>query len=432
MSIGKVCVVGLGYIGLPTAVMFAQAGLDVVGTDVNRQLIDNLRNGKHQIWEPGLGELLAQAMTSGKLRVEHAPESAEAFLLCVPTPVAPGLKADLSYVEAATRSVVPYLRAENLIVLESTVPPGATDVVVANIVREAGWDPNVNLHLAHCPERVLPGNIVHELVYNSRCVGGMTEAAAILAKELYASFVKGPLIVTDSRTAEISKLMENTYRDVNIALANEFARICAKTGINVWEAIRLANEHPRVNILRPGPGVGGHCIAVDPYFIIEQCPEEARIISLAREINSSMPEYVLDLVSAQLGASPAGKVSVLGLAYKANSDDLRESPAIEITKALIERGYRVQAFEPMVRPQHSWQVNSLEECVTESSILVVLTDHEQFKTITPAMVKPLMRDLAVVDTRALWDRSEWVAAGFDFVTLGDGKHARLPVSTAAD
>jgi UDP-N-acetyl-D-mannosaminuronic acid dehydrogenase len=415
--------------------MFAQAGLEVVGTDVNRQLIDNLRSGRQQIWEPGLGELLSHATASGRLRFEHAPEQSEAFLLCVPTPFAPGYKADLSYVEAATRSVVPYLRAGNLIVLESTVPPGATDVVVASIVRESGWDPNIDLHLAHCPERVLPGNIVHELVYNSRCVGGMTEAAGVLAKELYASFVKGPLIVTDSRTAEISKLMENTYRDVNIALANEFARICARTGINVWEAIKLANEHPRVNILRPGPGVGGHCIAVDPYFIIEQCPEEARIIALAREINSSMPEYVLDMISAQLGQASDVSVAVLGLAYKANSDDLRESPSVEITEALARKGYQVKAFDPMVPSQHSWQVNSLEECVSGASLLILLTDHEQFKRISPASIKPFMRDLAVIDTRALWDRADWSASGFRFITLGDGKHTpnRAPVSaTVAD
>jgi UDP-N-acetyl-D-mannosaminuronic acid dehydrogenase len=375
----RVCVVGLGYIGFPTACVMADAGHEVIGVDVNVDLIEKLSNGGlHIVNEDGLADLAKRVHSSGHLRVSEHPEESDAFIIAVPTPLRHqksepeetdsqpraqayedneiaenialcvgtqeaaatadvaelsglSLRADLSYVEDAMRSIAPFVKAGDLVILESTVPPGTTvDVVCRILQREAGLDCFSDVFVAHAPERVLPGDIVHELKHNDRIVGGMNDEATERAVDFYESFVLGDVIGTDATTAEAVKLMENTFRDVNIALANEFAVIAEQLGIDIFEAISLANRHPRVNFLRPGPGVGGHCIAIDPYFIIQSTPNEAQLIKLAREINSSMPRHVLTLFEAVVQeAKNAGKgihtVGVLGASYKANVGDERES-----------------------------------------------------------------------------------------------------------
>lgn len=423
MHTSTVCVVGLGYIGLPTAILCALAGHDVVGFDVNPRLIEALRQRTFPIWEPGLEERLAAALDSGKFVPSLHPAPADAFILCVPTPLNAENRADLSCVEAATRAILPYLKRGDLIVVESTVPPGCTDGLVADIVREAGFDPLEEVHLAHCPERVLPGNIVQELVQNSRCVGGVTPQAAERARMLYETFVQGAVLLTDARTAEMAKLMENTYRDINIAIANEFARICMRLGIHAGEAIQIANQHPRVNILRPGPGVGGHCLAVDPYFIVEQCPEEAALIATARAVNRGMPHCVLDMVQTAIGPPP-GKIAALGLAYKANTDDIRESPAVEVVEALQHAGYETAVYDPMVCAPFPGLNRSLAACASDAKLLLLLTDHDAFRTLNLAALKTVMAEPVALDTRAFWPESLWEQEGFRFLALGDGKRWR--------
>jgi UDP-N-acetyl-D-mannosaminuronic acid dehydrogenase len=324
-----ICVLGLGYVGLPTAAMFAVAGHTVVGVDPSPRVQSALKNGRLHLKEPDLDALVGHALHSGRLRVATEPERADAFVIAVPTPLEPTSRlADLSYVQQAARDIVPHLQRGNLVVLESTVPPRTTCDVLAPILAASGLQPGRDLCLAHCPERVLPGRILLELVENDRLVGGLTPACAERAAHLYASFVKGSIVRTDATTAEMAKVMENTYRDVNVALANEFARIADRLGVDVHEAIRLANRHPRVNVLRPGPGVGGHCVALDPWFLVQAAPDEAQLIRTAREVNDSQPARVLQHL-ARLAQPPAA-VALLGVTYKADVDDIRESPALVV------------------------------------------------------------------------------------------------------
>ncbi len=413
----SICMVGLGYIGLPTAVVFALRGVNVVGLDVNSHAVETINRGQTHIVEPGLEDALRRTVAAGHLRATTRPEPADAFLIAVPTPFlhnGNGHEPDLSFVESAARSIAPVLKAGDLVILESTSPVGATEAM-------AGWlaedRPDLtfpqthgeasDIRIAHCPERILPGHALKELVSNDRIIGGMTPACATRARRLYKLAVEGDCIETDCRTAEMAKLTENSFRDVNIAFANELSLICDRLDINVWELIRLANRHPRVNILQPGPGVGGHCIAVDPWFIVSQAPEEARIIRTAREINDAKPEWVLARVHqavAEHAAETGGpaRIACFGLAFKPNIDDLRESPALGIASRLAELyPGRVDVVEPYIThlPAAFADKASLVrpgEAAGKADIIVLLVDHDDFKAM------PAPAGKRIVDTRGVW------------------------------
>lgn len=402
-TIQKIVVMGLGYIGLPTASMLATKGHQVLGVDVNPHAVDTINSGKIHIVEPDLDILVRSAVNSGNLKAALLPEDADTFIIAVPTPfkaVADNPKApDLSYVEAATRAIAPFVREGNLVILESTSPVGATDLIY-RILTEQRPELEGKLFVAHCPERVLPGQILRELVDNDRIVGGVNKQSAEKARDLYKTFCNGSIFLTDSKTAELCKLIENSYRDVNIAFANELSLICDRLGINVWEAISLANRHPRVNILQPGPGVGGHCIAVDPWFIVSSAPEEARIIRTAREVNDAKPHWVVERVKAKAARFKDPVIGCLGLAFKANIDDLRESPALEITRMLLAEGVgQVMACEPNVNHGFSeFPLYPLAEVIKKADILLVLVDHDEFKDVD----KEVLKEKVVIDTKGIW------------------------------
>ncbi|HCW03827.1 MAG TPA: UDP-N-acetyl-D-mannosamine dehydrogenase, partial [Clostridium sp.] len=324
MDFNKICVVGLGYIGLPTAATFASYGVEVVGVDVNSKVVEALNEGKVIIEEPDLDEMVLKAVQSGKLRASLKAESADAFIIAVPTPITEDKKADMTYVKAAAESIVPYLKAGDIVILESTSPTGTVEELMCPILEKSGLKLGEELFVGHSPERVLPGQILKELIYNNRLVGGINRVSAEKIRDLYKIFVKGEIYLTTATTAEMCKMMENTFRDVNIALANELAKLCENLGINAWEVINLCNKHPRVNLHLPGPGVGGHCLAVDPWFIIEKDPETAKIIELGRRTNDSMPAHVLKRIKEikkENAISDDLKVTVLGITYKPDIDD---------------------------------------------------------------------------------------------------------------
>lgn len=395
-----ISMIGLGYIGLPTATLFASRKIKVIGVDVNQYAVDTINQGKIHIIEPELDILVHAAVTEGYLRATTQPEAAEAFLIAVPTPFTDGHKPDLSYIEAAARAIAPVLAKGNLVILESTSPVGATEKLALwlaqarpdlSFPQQSGE--TADIQIAYCPERVLPGRVVHELVANDRVIGGMTKAATDRATSLYRTFVEGHLVPTNARTAEMCKLTENSFRDVNIAFANELSMICDKLDINVWELISLANRHPRVNILQPGAGVGGHCIAVDPWFIVDTTPEEARIIRMAREVNDHKPEWVLeklkaailDAIAAKPGSTMADiKVACLGLAFKPDIDDLRESPALEITQLVSKLGCQVLAVEPNIESlpaklaARNLLLSSLDAALADADVVCVLVKHRPF------------------------------------------------------
>ncbi len=424
MRFQTICVLGLGYIGLPTASTFANSGLKVIGVDVNERIVAGLRQGELHIEEPGLRTLVQAALASGNLRIAAQPEPADAFLIAVPTPVRFDKRADLSAVVAAAESIVPHLRRSNLVVLESTSPPRTTVDVIAPILERSGLRAGVDFHLAYSPERVLPGQILRELVENARVIGGFDRASAEAGRDLYAAFVRGEIVLTDATTAEMVKLMENTYRDVNIAAANEFARLADRFGVDVWEAIALANRHPRVEILRPGPGVGGHCISVDPWFLVESAPELTALIRQARQVNDAQPAFAAGLIERALGGLRGRSIAALGLAYKPDVDDLRESPAIEVARLLANGGARVTTFEPFapetVVPGCETAA-SLEAALKDAEAVVLLADHRAFIDLDPARVAAMMPGRVAVDTRGRWDRARWTAAGFRLHVLGAGE-----------
>jgi UDP-N-acetyl-D-mannosaminuronic acid dehydrogenase len=385
-----VSVIGLGYIGLPTAAMLASRKLRVFGVDVNQRAVDTINQGKIHIIEPDLDLLVHAAVTGGYLSAQTTPTAADAFMIAVPTPFFDDLSPDLSYVEAAAKSIAPVLAKGNLVILESTSPVGTTELL-CKWIKEVRPDLTLptdsnspDIHVAYCPERVLPGKVVQELISNDRIVGGLTPACAEMAKQLYRSFVAGELLETDARTAEMSKLTENAFRDVNIAFANELSLICDKLNMDVWELIRMANRHPRVNILTPGAGVGGHCIAVDPWFIVHSAPDQARLIRTAREVNDFKPEWVLQKVMTTVANHSLNKPSVacFGLAFKPDIDDLRESPALHIVNKLadIYEG-KVLAVEPNVESTNKLnskaQLVSVEEGLS-ADIIVILVKHKVF------------------------------------------------------
>ncbi len=398
----KVIVMGLGYIGLPTASMLATKGHQVLGVDINHKAVDTINSGRIHIVEPDLDVLVRSAVNSGNLKASLQPEEGDTFIIAVPTPFkeengnpkAP----DLSHVEAATRAIAPYLREDNLVILESTSPVGTTEAI-ARIIASERPELQGKVHTAHCPERVLPGQILRELVDNDRIIGGTTKAAVAKAKALYKTFCNGAILETDSRTAELSKLVENAFRDVNIAYANELSVICDRLGINVWETIALANRHPRVNILQPGPGVGGHCVAVDPWFIVASAPDESRLIRTAREVNDAKPEWVIEKVKKKAHRFREPVIGCLGLTFKANIDDLRESPAMEIAHTLTCMGIgQILLCDPNVTQERSpMPLYGLKEVLDRSDILVLLVDHDEFREIDPQVIK----DKVVIDTKGV-------------------------------
>ncbi|GAA0198055.1 UDP-N-acetyl-D-mannosamine dehydrogenase [Kangiella japonica] len=428
MSFNTISVVGLGYIGLPTAAMFASRKKTVIGVDVNQKAVDTINQGRIHIVEPGLETIVSTAVKDGYFKATTKPEPADAFLIAVPTPFKSSNKnqrdsvipePDLSYIKAASESIAPVLKKGDLVILESTSPVGATeqmadwlasarpDLVFPSLTSEFTADVDVNI--AHCPERVLPGRVVEELVSNDRVIGGMTEACSTRAIELYKIFVEGECVVTNARTAEMAKLTENSCRDVQIAFANELSVICDKLDINVWELISLANRHPRINILQPGPGVGGHCIAVDPWFIISKTPEEAELIHAARRINDDKPQWVVEKVKLAIAdflqANPTKTakdvtVACYGLAFKPDIDDLRESPALNIAKQVEElHSGPVLAVEPNIEtlPEslEGLSLTSLEEAKDSADIHLMLVDHKEFK-------RTALESDYLIDTKGIW------------------------------
>ena len=431
MNFTKICVLGLGYIGLPTASTFATHGLQVVGVDVNPQVLETLRNGGVHIHEPGLRTLVEAAVKSGKLTVSEKPEEADAFIIAVPTPFYSdqygeynGQKyklADMRAVASATEAILPVLRKGNLVVLESTSPPRTTVDLVTPILERSGLRAGVDFHLAYSPERVLPGQILRELIENARVIGGVTPESAQAGRDLYAIFVKGEIVQTDATTAEMVKLMENTYRDVNIAIANEFSRLAERFGVDVWEAIQIASLHPRVKILSPGPGVGGHCISVDPWFFVEAAPDITPLIYNSRRVNDEQPHYVVELVERALGSLKGKKIAALGLAFKPDVDDLRESPASEVIHLLQKEGAAVKAFEPFKLDADLpgiTAVPTLEAALKEADAVLLLVNHTSLRALTPEKLAALTPARILIDTVNGWAGKDWQAAGFRIFRLG--------------
>ena len=421
----KLCVIGLGYIGLPTASLFATNGFEVVGLEVKEEVVAAINSGTAHIKEPGLSTLVKAAINSGNLRAVLSPEPADVFIIAVPTPLKGNLP-DLTFVEQGAISAGQVLERGNLVILESTSPPRTTEDIVRPILeRESGLTTGKDFSLAYCPERVLPGSILTELVRNDRIIGGIDEASAQQAWRLYSQVVEGEIFLTDAATAEAAKVMENTYRDVNIALANELAKICHEIGVNAWDVIELANKHPRVNLHLPGPGVGGHCLPVDPWFIVAGNPELAPMIRTARQVNDSMGLEVVKLVTRTAAASSDSdqkrtkKVAVFGVAYKPNVDDYRESPAIPIIRSLMDSGFDVGIFDPYIR-EFPYEISRLPEAIRNADALLILANHDDFKFLDPKALGELMRRRTVVDTRNCIDREQWQEAGFEILVLGDG------------
>ncbi|MEB1808288.1 MAG: nucleotide sugar dehydrogenase [Bacillaceae bacterium] len=414
----KLCVMGLGYIGLPTAVMFAKHGVKVHGVDVNEKVVKMLQDKELHIEEPGLIEMMIEVIDAGNLTFATKPEEADAYIIAVPTPIKADKTANLDYVASATEMILPYVKSGNLVILESTVPPRTVEDIMLPILEKSGLEVGKEIFVSHSPERVMPGKLFEELVSNDRIVGGINEKSSRLTVDLYKKFVKGTIHVTDSTTAEMVKLMENTYRDVNIAFANELARIAEEIGFNVWEAIDLANCHPRVNIHKPGPGVGGHCIAVDPWFIIEQAPVESRLISMSRDINETTPLHVADRVYDIVKDHTLPVVTILGLAFKGNIDDMRESPSLPILHQLRNKDIEVRVYDPLVKQEMDGKYSNLEEAAEESDCLVILTDHEQFKSINLEALQKKMRNTVIYDTRNIFNEEQVESKGFTLIRVG--------------
>ncbi|MCL5958570.1 MAG: nucleotide sugar dehydrogenase [Chloroflexi bacterium] len=419
MNTSRVCVVGLGYVGLPLAAALATRGHRVVGVDVNPEVLEAVSRGRTTLGEPGLGSLVSQAVECGRLTISPRPEAADVFVLAVPTPIR-GLAhkhADLSCVLAAGEGVATVLSPGNLVVLESTCPPGTTAKVLGPVLeRGSGLRVGKDFLLAHCPERILPGRTLFELVHNDRVVGGVNSASAEAARALYATFSQGKILVTDATTAELVKVMENTYRDVNIALANEFALVSEHLGVNVWDAIELANHHPRVQFLKPGPGVGGHCIAVDPWFIIGVAPQFTPLIAASRSVNDAMPLHVADLVAQALDGLVGRRVVVLGLTYKADVDDRRESPSAEVIQQLRHAGAEVLIHDAIVAAEAA-----VEDLATDADCLLLLVDHRAYAQLDPNIIGQRMRRRVAFDTRNFLPRPEWCDSGFELIGLGVGR-----------
>jgi UDP-N-acetyl-D-mannosaminuronic acid dehydrogenase len=414
----NVAVIGLGYIGLPTAALLAQNGHEVYGYDIDAQLRHELRERNVHIAEAAVKNLVEEALATGRLHIVDEVPQAEAYIICVPTPARDG-RAVLTYVEAAAAAVAAAAPRGAMIVLESTVPPGTTERVIERALRDAG-KPVEDYCVAHCPERVIPGAIVEELRGNDRIVGGRTPEEAQRVADLYASFCRGQISPTTTGVAEFVKIVENTYRDVNIAFANELAVFAEHLGVDVWETIALANRHPRVNILNPGPGVGGHCIPVDPHFLADANPWLTELIQSARRVNERMPYHVAQRIEAAVGAPRGQKIALLGAAYKADVDDARESPALRVEALLRERGFQTAIYDPHVRRLSHPLCSTLEEALKDADAIVLITPHAAFKAIVASEAGALMRGRRLIDTRGFFDQAEWQRSGFECYVLGRG------------
>ena len=387
MSIVKVVTIGLGYIGLPTSALIAQNGIQVHGVDINQSVVDTINEGKIHIVEPSLDIAVEEAVKTGFLKAAITAVKADTYLIVVPTPFKGNYEPDISYVESATKNIIPFLKAGDLYIIESTSPIGTTEKMM-HLIYEQRPELAGKLHIAYCPERVLPGNVMHELVYNDRVIGGIDEKATNKAINFYQQFVKGELHATNARTAEMCKLTENSSRDVQIAFANELSLICDKAGINIWELIKLANKHPRVNILQPGCGVGGHCIAVDPYFIVSDYPMESKIIGTAREVNNYKSFWCAEKIQTEKlkfelehGRKPS--IALMGLAFKPNIDDLRESPAKYIAQKVLQNDNNGKYFivEPNIENHNVFKLTDYKEAIEKADIIVYLVAHDEFKEI---------------------------------------------------
>ena len=405
MSLGTISVIGLGYIGLPTAAVMADRGLSVIGVDVNRTVVDMINSGCVHIVEPGLAQTVRSAVASGALTASISPEPADAFIIAVPTPITANKTADMRFVQAATAAIAPVLKQGDLVILESTSPVGSTRALADQLrslrpdLRFPGVTELIDVNIAYCPERVIPGRVMEELVLNDRAVGGLTAECTERAMALYKLFVNGEVMPTDAASAELCKLTENAFRDVNIAFANELANVCDQLGVNAWEVIRLANRHPRVDILRPGIGVGGHCIAVDPWFIVEAAPEKTPLIQAARRVNNGRPERVTDVLAtaardlaAESGRRPT--IALLGLSFKPNIDDLRESPAVEIAHAVAgQKLGKILVVEPHITELPydlqalDLELVTLDDALGASDIVGLLVDHAAFAHLNSTVIR---------------------------------------------
>ncbi len=412
----KVCVMGLGYIGLPTSIMFARHGAEVVGVDVKEDVVCMLNSGEIHIEEPGLKEALLEVIEKGTFKASLNPEKADAFILSVPTPNLrdPHQSCDLTYVLDALNRILPCMEKGNTVIVESTISPRSMDDHIKPVIEAAGFVAGKDIFLVHCPERVLPGQIMHELIYNNRIIGGITPACTEAGVRVYSTFVQGEMIRTNAKTAEMSKLMENTFRDVNIALANELTKVCDQLEINALDVIQMANKHPRVNLHHPGPGVGGHCLAVDPYFIVSKAPETAKIIQLARSVNTSMPAFVVENINALMQKVNGKVVTLFGLTYKGNVDDTRKSPAMEVLERLkFEGRYGVKAYDPHVNSR--LVMKDIREAVAHSDLIVVLTDHDEFKELDFSQLSGMATKRMFDTKNVVQNRSE----AFQYINFGN-------------
>ncbi|HUW59647.1 MAG TPA: nucleotide sugar dehydrogenase [Candidatus Bathyarchaeia archaeon] len=413
----RICVLGLGYIGLPTASVLASNGFHVLGVDINPRVVDTLAKGRIHIEEPGLQTVVKAAIQSGNLHASVEPEKSDVFFIAVPTPLTSNKKADMRHIVQAAEQIVPFLEKGSLVILESTSPPGTCRNLLAPILERSGLRAGEDFGLAHCPERVLPGRILKELIQNDRVIGGLTKNCAQQARDIYKTFVEGGIFLTDVTTAEMVKVIENTFRDVNIALANETAILCERLGINFGEVVVLANRHPRVNLHKAGPGVGGHCISVDPWFLVEQFPDEAKIIHAARLRNDGMPGHVVMRTMKLIEGVDEPKVAALGVAFKGNVDDMRESPSLQIVKQLIDLGVKVAVNDPYVK-NFPFQLSSLDDCFNAADCILLLTDHDDYRYINPRQVSKHVRHRVLFDTRGFLEHEDWREAAFQVNVLG--------------
>lgn len=413
----NICIIGMGYIGLPTATMFSLYGHNVIGVDINEESVDKLNEGKITIEEENLEKLVANVVNEGKLISSTTPKEADMFVISVPTPIKEDKSADMRYVISATKSIAKYLKKGNIVVLESTSPVGTTEEIIKPIIEESGFEVGEDILLGYCPERVIPGRIIYELKNNDRVIGGINEKSAKEIKKIYKTIVDADIYLTNCKTAEACKLMENIYRDVNIALSNEILLICDKLGINAWEVIEHSNKHPRVNLHMPGPGVGGHCLAVDPWFIVGQPLNTSKIIKYSREVNDFMPTYVYKSVEQILNEKDDKNITILGITYKANIGDIRESPIIKLINLLLENNHTVKVFDPFVEDFYLNNNDIISAC-QNSDLLILGVNHDCFKHLPLDEIKKEMRGNIVFDTRNYLDKEEIEKAGFVYKLLG--------------
>ncbi len=413
-----ISVIGLGYVGLPAAVMFANAGHTVRGFDIDSALVDAIQSGEAGASEPGLPDLLKRALDGGRISASTSPSPADVFVIAVPTPIRENRSPDLSFVIEACRSVAGQLSRGNLVIVESTIPPGATNNEISGALEESGLKAGPDFSLAYCPERVLPGNIVAEIVRNDRIIGGIDEKSTKRAVEIYRSFVTGELRESDAATAEMVKLAENTYRDVNIALANNLANLSESVGVNVWDVVEMANRHPRVNIHTPGPGVGGHCIPVDPWFLVAADDDSSGLIRLSREVNDAQPAVIARQAADAVSGVENARVALLGAAYKPDVADARESPTSGLAARLADHGFTVAVTDPHV-VDFDPAIVLLDDALRDADIAILVVGHNEYLRLDPVRVARFMRTRVILDTSNILDKETWEKAGFKFLRYGD-------------